>query len=379
MLYENWQRANGRPTMFGPQAASQQSGPPTAVGSAPHGASDDVPVAGTAPAAVPASGAAAPTTNNAGPTASAGATAPAKGERIAVTTDLFAIDLNTLGATIDRVELLRYRDADDAKRDFVLLDDTPGYYYVAQSGLVGRRPAARRCRTTASRSVRCPGRARSVDGQDTLDVAFEAEAGGVTPDEDLHVPSRQLRDRRAPCGHERRRRRPSRRSSTCSSCATTRRRPARRASTARTSAPRSTATPNASRRSASRTSRRARVRTSMSRAPTTAGSRCCSTTSSTAWIPPTGDTRLLHRPARREPVPRRPARAARHDRGRRDEDERRAALHRPDRGAHAREGRARHGPRARLRLDDDPREADVLGAREDPLGTSATGAGRSSC
>ncbi len=177
MLYENWQRANGRPTMFGPQAVSQQTGSPTATGSAPHGASDDVPVAGTAPASVP-SGAGAATATNGGATSVPSAIASAKGERIAITTDLYAVDVNTLGATLDRVELVKYRDADDPKRNFVLLDDTPGYYYVAQSGLVASTTgAALPNHRMLFRAL--PGPRTLADGQDVLDVSFEAESGGV--------------------------------------------------------------------------------------------------------------------------------------------------------------------------------------------------------
>ena len=181
MLYENWQRANGRPTMFGPNVAQPSS--PVASGSAPHAPTDDVPVAGSAPNAVPAAGAVPPSTNNPAATAPASdvpsATAPAKGERIAVRTDLFAVDLNTIGATIDRVELLKYRDSADPNQNFVLLDRNPGYYYVAQSGLVGGTAGAASLPTHRTPFKAVPGPTSLVDGSDTLDVAFEATSGNV--------------------------------------------------------------------------------------------------------------------------------------------------------------------------------------------------------
>ena len=182
MLYENWQRFNGRPTLFGPAVPAQ----PVASGSAPHGPTDDVPIASTTAGSVPAAGAVPPSTNNPAATAAASdvpsPTAPVKGERVEVRTDLYAIDLNTIGATIDRVELLKYRDTADTQQNFVLLDQTPGYYYVAQTGLVGgaaANGAAPSLPTHRTPFTAVPGPRALEPGQDTLDVAFEAQAGGV--------------------------------------------------------------------------------------------------------------------------------------------------------------------------------------------------------
>jgi len=182
MLYENWQRATGKPTMFGPPLTTSQ---PAAPGSAPHVPTDDVPVASSTPGSVPA-GSGAPTANN--PAAATPAsdvpsvTAPAKGERIAVKTDRFAVDFNSIGATIDRVELTAYRDSADNAQKFVLLDQTPGYYYVAQTGLVGSTAAgapAVSLPTHRTPFTAVPGPREMADGQDTLDVSFEATSGGV--------------------------------------------------------------------------------------------------------------------------------------------------------------------------------------------------------
>ena len=187
MIYQNWERAHGRPTMFGPPLAAPASNGtatgPVAGGSAPHVPTDDVPVAATTPGTVPAAGNAPPSATANGPTDAPSATAPAKGERIAVTTDLYALDFSTLGATLDRVELLKYRDATDPKQNFVLLDQTPGYYYVAQSGLVsgavasGTPAASLPTHRTPFKAL--PGPRTLEAGQDTLDIAFEAESDGV--------------------------------------------------------------------------------------------------------------------------------------------------------------------------------------------------------
>lgn len=176
LLWENWQRFNGRPTMFGPPPATTQVGAPEASGSAPHVPSNEVPSASTTPASVPTPG----TTGTSTPTTGLppAGNEPVRGTRIAVKTDLFAADINTLGASLDRVELLAYRDSTDPKQNFVLFDQTPGYLYVAQTGLVGGPPG------TPLPNHRTPFRAvdgprELAPGQDALAVSFEAEAGSV--------------------------------------------------------------------------------------------------------------------------------------------------------------------------------------------------------
>jgi YidC/Oxa1 family membrane protein insertase len=179
MLYENWQRASGRPTLFGPPPVT--SSQPAAPGSAPQVPTNDVPVASVAPGSVPAAGAASPTANN--PAAATpgsdvpSVTTPARGEQVKVRTDRFAVDLNTIGATIDRVELLAYRDSVDTANNFVLLDQNPGYYYVAQTGLVGTTATGLPTHRTPFTPL--PGPRTMEDGQDTLDVSFEATSGGL--------------------------------------------------------------------------------------------------------------------------------------------------------------------------------------------------------
>ena len=106
------------------------------------------------------------------------ATTPVKGEKVAIKTDILGVDLNTLGASVDRVELLAYRDSADPKQNFVLLDQTPGYFYVAQTGLVGSSGAAS-LPTHRSTFTVVPGPRTLEPGQDTLTVAFESESGGV--------------------------------------------------------------------------------------------------------------------------------------------------------------------------------------------------------
>jgi YidC/Oxa1 family membrane protein insertase len=60
--------------------------------------------------------------------------APAKGEVVRVTTDLVVAEIDTRGATLKRLELLKHKDSADPTRNFALLG--PEHRYEAQSGLV---------------------------------------------------------------------------------------------------------------------------------------------------------------------------------------------------------------------------------------------------
>src|SRR5207248_5400577 len=111
MLWEAWQREH-RPT---PPATVQQPSVP---------ASPTTPKAG-APAAPSAPG------TIGGPAS----TAPASGETVRVTTDLVVAEIDTLGGTLKRLELLRHKDSADPDKNFVLV--SPAHLYEAQSGITG--------------------------------------------------------------------------------------------------------------------------------------------------------------------------------------------------------------------------------------------------
>jgi len=96
------------------------------------------------------------------------AVAAVKGETIAVRTDLVLAEIDTLGATLKRVELLKHKDTDDTSKDFVLLG--PEHQYEAQSGMAGEGPNHRALWTAA------PGPHVLADGQETLEVRFTAKS-----------------------------------------------------------------------------------------------------------------------------------------------------------------------------------------------------------
>jgi YidC/Oxa1 family membrane protein insertase len=59
------------------------------------------------------------------------------GQRVVVITDTLKAEIDTAGADLRRVELLKYRDTLDANKNFVLLEDDAEHTYIAQSGVIG--------------------------------------------------------------------------------------------------------------------------------------------------------------------------------------------------------------------------------------------------
>ena len=117
LLWEAWQKHN----------APKVEGPATTVPAAPK-----------APAAVPATAATAPGATAPLPATPTAATpATASGETILVRTDVFDVELNTLGGDIRRLTLKKVHSAQDRTKPLTLLEPDPGHYFVAQSGLLG--------------------------------------------------------------------------------------------------------------------------------------------------------------------------------------------------------------------------------------------------
>ncbi len=96
----------------------------------------------------------------------ASAVAP-KGETVRITTDVVAADIDTLGGTLTRLELLRHKDSTDAAKNFVLLG--PNHRYEAQSGLSGETGPNHRTLWRAE-----PGERSLAPGKDTLELRLTA-------------------------------------------------------------------------------------------------------------------------------------------------------------------------------------------------------------
>jgi YidC/Oxa1 family membrane protein insertase len=182
-LWDNWQRQQGQPSLFGaapaPQAQKKVDAEPT-TGAVPAAALPAVP----APAQVaPPPAAAVPLPEP----------AAAPTERLRIVTDVFKADIDPTGAVLARVELLQQKVAPDwtasgflglitGKRhdkdaNVVLLDWTGNRVYLARAGLTG--PGGARFPNHLTRFEPLPGPRTLEPGQDTLEVAFRAEQGGL--------------------------------------------------------------------------------------------------------------------------------------------------------------------------------------------------------
>ncbi|HJY76896.1 MAG TPA: membrane protein insertase YidC [Burkholderiales bacterium] len=143
MLWEAWDK-QGRPKPVPPTPAAQQQGVPA-------------PKPAAAPEAAPKPGA----------SAVPGTEVSAKGETVRITTDLMVAELDTLGATLKRVELLQHKDSKDPSKPFVLLGAE--HQYEAQSGLAGEAGPNHR----SLWRVR-PGERSLAAGRDAVEVKFSA-------------------------------------------------------------------------------------------------------------------------------------------------------------------------------------------------------------
>ena len=162
LLWDNWMRATGKPSMFFPN--------PTVVAKpAAGGAAGTAGVAGT------------PAANGALPQVAAGASAlpgvdaaPAtKGEVITIVTDVVKADIDTVGGELRRLELLKHKDANDQSKNLVLFDATEKRTYLAQTGLIGGPFPNHKTIFTAKPGV------RTLDAGNTVQLVLEAEQGGV--------------------------------------------------------------------------------------------------------------------------------------------------------------------------------------------------------
>jgi len=153
MLWDAWEK-DQRPKLA-PQASSSAA-VPTPAAQAPG-----KPGASPTPAAAPASLARAADVP--------GATAPAaKGETIVVRTDLLVAEIDTLGGSLKRIELLKQKEAKDSSKNLVLLG--PEHHYEAQSGLTGDGGPNHRTLWSVQ-----PGNTTLVAGEQALEVRLVAQ------------------------------------------------------------------------------------------------------------------------------------------------------------------------------------------------------------
>ena len=103
------------------------------------------------------------------------AVAPAgtKSETVRVQTDLVAAEIDTLGGTLKRLELLRHKATEDETKNFVLFGEARRY--EAQSGLAGELGANHRSMWAVQAGERS-----LADGRDAIEVRLTTQASGLS-------------------------------------------------------------------------------------------------------------------------------------------------------------------------------------------------------
>jgi len=184
-LWESWNRHQGQPSMFGPPPASRVSAPASpAPASTSPGASlpGALPGAALPGAALPGGGLPGTATPAAAaaPVASASSpVAPPASEQVTISTDVVRATIDSTGATLAGVELLKQFDPFDRSKSVVLLDRSASRLYLAQTGLVP--PAGGTGLPNHHTPMHALAGERSLaPGKNELTVAFESEpVGGV--------------------------------------------------------------------------------------------------------------------------------------------------------------------------------------------------------
>jgi len=152
LLWDAWQKEHQpKPAAVAPSSQAKSEG------SVPAPVRPSVPGIAAA-GAVPSGGQAVP----------ASTPEPARAETVKVQTDLLAAEIDTLGGSLRRIELLKHKESEATAKNFVLLQ--PERQYEAQSGLTGEGGPNHR---TVWRAM--PGERSLQAGQDTLQVRLVAE------------------------------------------------------------------------------------------------------------------------------------------------------------------------------------------------------------
>ncbi|MFY9513358.1 MAG: membrane protein insertase YidC, partial [Rubrivivax sp.] len=110
----------------------------------------------------------------AGATPSADTAAPAAttGELVVVTTDLVKATFSSLGGSLVRLELLKYRDSNDTRHNVVLFDNGGKHQYLAQSGLTVQSGSSPLNHLTPMTVV--PGERTLAEGAGGVSLSFQS-------------------------------------------------------------------------------------------------------------------------------------------------------------------------------------------------------------
>ncbi|MBN3752935.1 membrane protein insertase YidC [Paraburkholderia sp. Tr-20389] len=119
MLFDNWQRDHGRPSMFFPSATQTKTATPATPGSS---------ATGSQPADLPQTTAAAP-----------GSTTPAaqQAQLVSFNTDVYRGQIDTRGGTLSKLTLVKPGEGKQPDQVITLFDHTADHTYLARTGLLG--------------------------------------------------------------------------------------------------------------------------------------------------------------------------------------------------------------------------------------------------
>ncbi|WP_186060470.1 membrane protein insertase YidC [Burkholderia gladioli] len=159
MLYDNWQRAHGRQSMFFPNVTQT-------TGASSTDASSSASAAGGAPAALPAASTTAPDS-----------TAPiAQAQLVKFSTDVYDGEIDTRGGTLAKLTLKKEGDGKQPDLFVTLFDHTKDHTYLARTGVTGGNfPNHNDLYTPAAGNP-----SALAAGQDSMKLSFESqEKGGV--------------------------------------------------------------------------------------------------------------------------------------------------------------------------------------------------------
>ncbi len=175
LLWERWQVFNGKPSMFAPAPVQ------VAKTNAPAGSASTLTAAGAA---------------SADTTTAADGTAAVKGEIITIITDVYKVDIDTVGGELCHLELLTQKDDADTSfgsgykalmagnnqhreaPNMVLFDRSNQRTYLAQTGLLDVEPHPQTLPGHHTLFTAKPG-LRTLDASGQVQLVLEAEQNGV--------------------------------------------------------------------------------------------------------------------------------------------------------------------------------------------------------
>jgi YidC/Oxa1 family membrane protein insertase len=174
LLWDQWQTFNGKQATFFPKPTGASTA--AAVPAAPNASASSVPTASVSAVPTPATAGVSP---SAVPQGGAAPAALAKREKLVVSTDVFSLTFDTEGGSLVKSSFSKFKDTADKNAGFVLLDESTGRVYVAQSGLIAASGGAA-MPTHKTMMTAVPGERTLAAGQNEMQVKFEsAEVGGI--------------------------------------------------------------------------------------------------------------------------------------------------------------------------------------------------------